>query len=427
MKFPFGYLGISIVDNILILVGILMFACFILSGLYLLVVLARNINKNFWSVPLRRNLFVPSFALIVSYFTSFKMLITFDVHLLNIQDVFLSIWLIAIVLSILFGALFHSAVSEIGSIFGILAFAFYYVIVNTLDPLAIASFGFLIFVTFVIGPYVSNRIVRGMLNFSIAGAIILIKPIKNSLEETIGIIKKIINKLNTKYTINITQREKFTGRYALVNSKLVTFPELRFDFEVRGDKARPFLDAFYGKIKNKPDYLACSLADEPIPHVSACMDSALTFTIEPIIWGAITITERGPALVLMACEKTTTRRYVSMRSKKFLARFLGDLINALNQNNIGFEKIPSGMDDIVVYQWAPYYEGGDAPGGDYTSAKSGSIAGTETSVYDIIWTVSKIKETFLIGDLWDQLRKAAMKKIVTSALGIIATILGITV
>lgn len=428
MLFPFEYAGVQIIDTILLILGIagLLFMFLIFLGVF--IVIFRNYGQKFWQIPLRYNLFLLSLFAGVIIYVIFKIVLITRLTFAEIADPVVTIWALGILMAIAFGAVLHSSVTECGTVFAVVFLLVDSSIFNWFSIELLASMGLLSLIMYLSGPYISNRFAKGMLNYSISGVVLLLKPKKQlTYQQIISYTKKLIledKSLLKKYKIKKSGAKKQEGMYALANSMVTMFSDIRVNFIVKGETARPVKDALAGKLNENGEYLPCAMGNEFTVNISSCMDSYVTIKKDPVIHGALTLTDRGPAIVLMASEETTTKRYVSIRARRLLLQIVNHIESRLKANDIVVVRIPEQKDEVIIYQWAPYYDGGESQ----PDIKSkGNNVDSSRNIEGIIWAVDTIKKTFFVEDLWEQLRKAAVKKIITSIASLILAMVGIGV
>jgi len=435
MVFPFGYLGAAI-DMIFLILGMSCFFFFlVILGVFVIIIL-RNYNKNMWKVSPRNNILLISLILGVIVWATARIVLTYEIYSFGVEDPMLTVWLFLIILAIVFGAFFHSAVAEIGSNLGILFILLDLAYCGGLTIEYLASFSILFLIMFISGPYVSNRLIRGMLNYSIATVTLRIKTdvkAHEQMKKIKDIIEQVCESKYGKGKFNF-RKEKRAGQFAISNKTTYVIPDIRLDFILKGPSSVPIIDALRGTIKHSPDYLPSAISKKATPHVSACIDAAVTIRTRVIIRGVVTPTEKGIIIALVSAEETSTKRYLSRRAKEFLIQFSRTLQKALKDAGIDTEIIPR-EESVIVYQWAPYVEGGEPSSEqgsikkEFESEEKGIVAiessDLSTDLHEILTTVMLVKDLFFIEDLWMQLRKMAYKKAIAVVFSLIASLLGI--
>lgn len=326
-----------------------------------------------------------------------------------------SLLLVSFALGVVFGAYFHTAVSEYGAILAGLSTL---LILGT-DVRALSACGLVMLVGYGVAVPASIGL-RGQLTYSVCGVVARLDISDELRSKSPGeVVERIVTALSAVGQ-RIKVKRKKVAMIGVGEGGVEAIPDVRIEFVVRGPMAKPLSDALTGRLSGA-DYLPDALGTGVEIFPSALLDCMVTRKISPIVRGVLCWTREGLVLAMLCFERTSTKAYVSKRARAFLADVSRKVLSALRDAGLRLiERIPEHEDVVFVYQWRPYYEGGELK--PETRVRGGIRA---TDLSKLSFAVSVMREQLLVEGITAQLRKMALRKLVASLVSAALSAFGI--
>lgn len=308
---------------------------------------------------------------------------------------------------LIFGTVFtalaiHTAVSQVGALSGCIIAA---LVMG--DATAIQDIGWLMFVAFFLSIVVSV-LLKGRIQYSFAGFVLTARLQKDRVK-----IKHVVDQVEKALTETGFIRQKTKLKVEIERG---VAGELCCDFvienKINAEKTNPFFKSLAFQLHEDVDYLP-SIVSEPRLTLSAAFAAVVTSNVTVVLKSKIfPFEDDALKIVGLGVETTSTKLYVSKRSRLLLERYLKGVKTGLK--NVGFEIATPSDERVLVCRNKVYSELGETVNQDTSSFTS------DFSQYN---PLEEIYNEFLSESIWDKVKNnRAYKVTIAFVSGIITNI-----